>query len=518
MMTSRSSHPIASFVAGLSTALTALSATGAAGATAAEMARQTSIGDCRPMSPEFAGINAKMLISDPWNTDWADALKLTGVGNIRYPGGTAGNDWDWKLGRSERHQDYSYLPAQVKPAADQAGVTPMWVMNIITRDIQHGLDGLAEAASAGLPIRWVEIGNELYLGRNAELFPTGKEYGQKAKEWIAAIKSVYPDAKCALSTTMKHAGDRTTNWTRDAISTCDNYDALVVHLYVWVGLEPQAPKNEKKPTAEERARQQADFDKPDGPARVIAQPLLAWRDLRRNNDLPPNADLWATEFGERDFIGATNGTWALTLFTVNQIHAFLDDGRVSRFCCQLLQNLTVPDGEEEGDTGRYNPGSPGGVGRSFHLTAMGLAINLFARHTRQADRVAPIVFSDTPLVSVEGMEPYPAIVGWKFGGAKESSAVLVNFSDQSYEVATVGFAGPEAAVKQMEGDPREPANSRLIAPKEMGSLPATLSLPPYSITEVMNISSPLSSPERRPARPVPSAPKGLKVQANTETE
>ncbi|MCX7015449.1 MAG: substrate-binding domain-containing protein [Candidatus Sumerlaeota bacterium] len=155
---------------------------------------------------------------------------------------------------------------------------------------------------------------------------------------------------------MKYAGDRTTNWTRDAISTCDNYDALVVHLYVWVGLEPQAPKNEKKPTAEERARQQADFDKPDGPARVIGQPLLAWRDLRRNNDVPPNADLWATEFGERDFIGATNGTWALTLFTVNQIHAFLDDGRVSRFCCQLLQNLAVPDGEGEGEAAMREAG------------------------------------------------------------------------------------------------------------------------------------------------------------------
>jgi hypothetical protein len=42
-------------------------------------------------------------------------LTLTGVGNIRYPGGTAGNDWDWKIGRGERHKGYAYVPAQVKP-------------------------------------------------------------------------------------------------------------------------------------------------------------------------------------------------------------------------------------------------------------------------------------------------------------------------------------------------------------------------------------------------------------------
>ena len=374
MKTSRSLHSLASLLLGSSAAVMAFATTGAAGGASAQTALQTTIGDCRPISPDFTGINAKMLISDPWNTDWLDALVLTGVGNIRYPGGTAGNDWDWKIGRSERHKDYSYLPTQIGPAVAKAGVMPMWVVNFMTRDLQHCLDGLAEAASSGSPIRYVEIGNEFYLGRNAELFPTGKEYGLKAKEWIAAIKQAYPGVKCALSATMKYNGERTKNWTRDAISACDNYDALVAHMYVFIGLEPQTAKG-KKPSKEERSQQQAAFDAPDGPMRVIGQPLLMWRDLRRNNDLPADAEIWATEFAQRDYIGSTNETWAMTLFAVNQIHAFLDDGRVTRFCCQLLQRLARPDREEGEDAQeeRTGPDSPGGEGRSFHLTAEGLA-------------------------------------------------------------------------------------------------------------------------------------------------
>ena len=96
MKSNLSVHRLASLLLGSAAALGALSATGGARPTAAEPVLRTSIGDCRPISREFAGINAKMLINDPWKTDWVDALALTQVGNIRYPGGTAGNDWDWR--------------------------------------------------------------------------------------------------------------------------------------------------------------------------------------------------------------------------------------------------------------------------------------------------------------------------------------------------------------------------------------------------------------------------------------
>lgn len=478
---------------------------------------KTSLGDCRPISPAFTGINAKMLLSDPWNTDWIDALKLTGAGNIRYPGGTAGNDWDWTIGRSERHKDYAYLPEQVKTAVDKAGVDVIWLVNLVTQNLDHCLAGLARGEAAGMAIDYVELGNEFYLRRYDKLFPTGKEYGEKAKAWITAIKQAHPRVKCAIATTMKYTSPRSAAWNKALFKACDNYDAVVAHWYVWPGIEPQNPKDQSKESmAAALVEQKATFAKSDGPAIFIGQPTMTWRDLRRNNDLPIDADVWATEFYVKDIVGATPGTWAHTLFTANQIHMLLEDGRVSRFCVQLLQKQAVPDGDAPDES--YGAGSEGGEGRSFHLTASGMAMALYSRHVKEADRVAPILFDKTPQVRVKGVEAYPAVVGWKFGSSKASTAFLINFSSSPHEVTTRVIGGPEARVYRMSGDPYQESNSRLIERKGGRGLAPTLTLLPWSITEITGIASVLPIPERGPARPVPALKGKAGAYAGTETE
>src|SRR5207248_296346 len=57
---------------------------------------------------------------------------------------------------------------------------------------------LHAATRVRLPVRYVELGNELYDPRYAELFAGGAEYGRLANRWIPALKAAFPGVKVAV--------------------------------------------------------------------------------------------------------------------------------------------------------------------------------------------------------------------------------------------------------------------------------------------------------------------------------
>ena len=96
-----------------------------------------------------------------------------------------------------------------------AGAVPLFDLNTVT---YHGAIGsaarnaallaqqlrlLRAASAAGLPVRMVELGNELYLNGNsstpaghahdyAKRFPTAAAYATQMNPWIAAIHRAFP--------------------------------------------------------------------------------------------------------------------------------------------------------------------------------------------------------------------------------------------------------------------------------------------------------------------------------------
>lgn len=454
-------------------------------------------GTSRNWSPDAIGYNGKMQ-GDPWRTQpfsnpvLIQTLGRSMVNTFRYPGGTVANYWDWQNGK-----DFStpgdYKLENYKLAYDQIGFTPHFVLNMLTpssstsqQRLTSALNMLASAHSLGLPVERVELGNEFYL-TDADYvaeFPTGVEYGQMCQTWIAAIKAQFPNVKCAIVATMENR-TRLDTWTSEALSACNNYDALVVHWYPQSALEPCLVTGDG--TLSEQNTQWSLFNSASGVGTMLGQPNQDWNLLKQVNNLPANAEIWTTEFNLKDSNGAVRHTWAHGLFNANQIHTLLKDGRVSRL---LLHNWlssnkqAIFSSTNELDYVLVNHGQGSLATTPYQFAASGQVLQWFAAAADGATSLAPLQIETLPQVQVAGCSPYSAVYGWRFSSPATQRSILVNTSGTDYDVKLSGIASASNNLRQLSGNPRAfvtGENSTLVRGTSVDT-PPVLRLPAYSVT------------------------------------
>lgn len=120
------------------------------------------------------------------------------------------------------------------------GATPVFDLNMVTSTLDHELSMLRRAKALGMPIAFIELGNELYdpnFTRYVEQFPTGAAYGRIANTWMKGIRREFPAAKIgvamwdAASSLTTQVAPRIRNWNRTLLSVVRGEDALVFHPY-----------------------------------------------------------------------------------------------------------------------------------------------------------------------------------------------------------------------------------------------------------------------------------------------
>lgn len=105
-------------------------------------------------------------------------------GTIRYPGGTIANYWDWQSGsvnqptstiktesgkiqtKLGRHSTYGFTLTTLKKIINSTGAVPIFDLNVMTSTLKDQIQMLQTAKQMGLPIRYVELGNEFYLSNS----------------------------------------------------------------------------------------------------------------------------------------------------------------------------------------------------------------------------------------------------------------------------------------------------------------------------------------------------------------
>jgi len=153
------------------------------------------------LNPSFLGENAENAFSAGM-PDWdslvtIDALKQLRSQNLRFPGGTIANYWDWETGAlqsSVSNNNFSYITGYV-PTADKlsdfaymsraSGSDPVFDLNVMTyrgnintsvdekEMIANQLAMLGRASSDfHLPIKFIELGNEICYGEDTGNIPT----------------------------------------------------------------------------------------------------------------------------------------------------------------------------------------------------------------------------------------------------------------------------------------------------------------------------------------------------------
>jgi hypothetical protein len=381
-----------------------------------------------PVAPAFAGLNAPFR-KNSWlalTPELRQAAAGLGPGAIRVFGGTTANYWNWRTGKFyDRHgvpRQYRRARSRMSPIymsdwarlVQGANAIPVFDLNLVTSDLSHQLEMLRRARELGMPIRWVELGNELYF--HAPLIdraiPNASAYGRKATRWIDAIKEEFPHARVAavgFGGPRSWSGDaRRRHWDWRMLSTLRGEDALTFHTY-W-----DPPRGRLSP-----ARL----------SKVLAAPLRRLSVLRSAaiGKLPSGVAAWVTEWNV--WHGSSlRGTWANGLTNAEYLLGLLGEPRVRQEDLHALiyRNpfaALFPNADAFGDQTNTVPFAPTATGRALGeihplLSGGSRVRRLTVRH---APRIDGTRFAALRAVEVEGR-----------------GALLLNLTDRRRRVRLAG--------------------------------------------------------------------------------
>jgi hypothetical protein len=278
----------------------------------------------------YAGFNAPFR-RNSWQARSArlhEAVAGLQPGAIRVFGGTTANYWDWRSGKLldlpgvpprirmvAREMSPIYLSDWAKLVKD-ANAIPVFDLNLVTSTLPDQLEMLSAAEKLGMPIRRIELGNELYYAapRVVRAFPTPASYGREATRWIAAVKARYPKAQIAavgLGYPPRAGDQRQARWDRAVRRTVHGESALTFHAY-W-------------PASRDRSLSGAEL------AEALAAPLRLLRTLRSDGlrRLPKGVDAWVTEWNLWHGAGY-RGTWTNGLADAAYLVGLLGEPAVSQ--------------------------------------------------------------------------------------------------------------------------------------------------------------------------------------------
>jgi hypothetical protein len=176
-------------------------------------------GTSHPVTAPFEGTNLDYSgVAEPYGEpSVVNAVASLAPGTIRYPGGAISNYWDWQTGsvnqppatttttsgstkaKQGRKRTYGFTLSTLEQLTNATGAVPIFDLNVMTSTLQDQLQMLQTASQLGLPIRYVELGNEFYLSDSnyVHAFPTAAAYADLVASWAPAIRAAFPDVQIA---------------------------------------------------------------------------------------------------------------------------------------------------------------------------------------------------------------------------------------------------------------------------------------------------------------------------------
>ncbi len=446
-------------------------------------------GTPRSFSRSMLGLNGNNVSSAiPWSDSrFKRALSSFGPGNLRYPGGTIANYWDWRRGWFQPNGPWPGEPStridnSLTVFADMVrttGAVPVFDVNMLTHQgvlaseaknlamLDDQMQMLRSAKAAGLPVRYVELGNEFYLSNTVggthypKRFPTATDYARQANAWIAAIHNVFPGAKVAAVGTDANdvvgIQDRRRYWNETVLKTLEAADALTLHTYIYV-TDPRS-----------------------SPQALLARPWQRLQRLEANEfKLLRSRGLkaWITEYNLDDRTAnlAFAGTWMHGLFAATMTLLFLRPAVVAEMSMHNVIG-NAHDAMIFANSRGFGTSSPPTT--AFALTAAGTTMALIGRAAQGVRSVQTLAFSPSPTIGGA-----PALVGSLLVGSRRQ-AVVVNLSPQPV-VVTVSSVFPGSFSYEQLTAPA--LGTRVTGPGVVSSKVAaatrTMTLPPHSISRL----------------------------------
>jgi hypothetical protein len=412
----------------------------------------------------FYGVNFDLAGFVPFaRTDAVTLLAALEPSTIRWPGGTEADFYDWHSGLGTlKPAKKPFTLADLAAACRATGAVPIFDLNVLApgsqTDPSDQIAMLKAAQRLGLPIDYVEVGNELYSNAPgaAQAFPDGASYARTVSIYVEALHQAFPGVQVAADAIPFPADKRERSWDAELLADSQgpgSPDAFIVHFYPGLYQNPFTS-----------------FDLPT----LFENIYQSVSELSRAIQGLGGKPVWLTEYNMRG---------PYRVFRLKGMspaeHDYAHELYLAAFAAMLprIPGLALVDywtALADGFYGAWqNPASP-------YLTPAGQAVEMVDRAARGAASAEAIAISGAPALP----DGEPGVVGEHFMTPGSSgSAVFVNLTPVAALLPARGWLISGTPYEQVTGNPT--ASESAAANPTPGVLGADgLTLPPYSLTLV----------------------------------
>ncbi|HLI87291.1 MAG TPA: hypothetical protein VKV37_01305 [Ktedonobacteraceae bacterium] len=434
----------------------------------------TTMGASRPLVPYFLGYNNVPIHSPAWSDpNVMNAARQFMPGTLRYPGGTIGNYWDWQSGWFVRGQSLGatthtrYRLQDLQQAVQATGALPIYVLNMLTSNLNTQLNMLRTAKGMGLPVKYVELGNEFYLGSPNDYetaFPSGADYGRVATQWAQAIHQEFPDAKVAAVGASPGGNARQNGWNQSMLPALHGLDAITFHPYVPLQDGLVSQNNVSGSVTSLDSTIYGRWQQFAGQIQTLPSGMKAW--LTEYNLVDNSSENWSGPF-------QVFRNWIHGVVVAGMTLSYLEQNNVELVCFFDMVGRT---GNE---VVFYDPQGQNDPLPQYALTAAGWSLRLLGNTMHGMTSAQPISLS-SPSSTVGG------VAGWLFSNGTQRRAFIVNSSTENITWnVDQAFSPGKAQVMQLTGNPFRLVTGQDSLTIKKATLANQLVLPAYSVTQLM---------------------------------
>ena len=439
------------------------------------------LGAARSLAADYLGTNfdyggaSQYGASDPKFYGQLAALQ---PGTLRYPGGTNANFFQWQAGlpvdppagkcvSSSTSSAFRFTLSDLLTAYNATKAPPIFDLNVMTSTLSCQVKMLQRAQQLGLPIRYVELGNEFYLDFDnyPTYFPTAADYGRTVASYVKAVHKDFRGAQVAAVGSLGVSTAREQTWNQHMLDAARQAgglpDAITLHVYPF---DNTALTTSALPDL---------FTEPYASLTSISSAV---------GKLPVARPTWLTEYNLRPKHTPNSNpaqtTYAQALF-VAEMNLLLTEHVPS---AQLIDFWAA-----FGSNASY---SYAGQASNPPLTPGGLAQQLVDEAGHGATLTRPIVFTGAPALKAGGS---PALIGQSFTSSPARREVLVNLSPRALTIKTGAAIPLGQAYEQVtySGSPASQVTTASALTVKRATTGSSLSMPAYSI---ILVNAPAASP------------------------
>jgi|GEM_PF-1495382 len=447
---------------------------------------EVKLGQLKRTVPQI-GFNLGSLTKPSWNNvRFRDSTLSLGLNLLRYPGGTESQYFDWKTGKilptsfwqngilSSFRQlattpQLAHNLTQLKSFTDYAKVKPIFCLNVTSSSLSDQLMMLKQAKSLGLPVEYVELGNELYAAEQdfTKAFPSADAYASEMKKWVDSIRLAFPMAKIAaigatkdsLISVGKPTPLRVKSWNDALVKQNLNVQAFTLHNFFKHNM-PLFGSNFQI---------------------AINASFTEWDRFKKFaiDSIPKSKEIWITEYNIADSTNTSYtvaSSWMHGLFVANIFNQMLEQPQITMMLNHQVSGpapyAALASNTFFGDT------------VTNKLTAGGNALRLYHQAILGKDFAQQLDF-DQNISTFIGLKEYKLLSGWMFTNAKDTALTLLNLSNKAIELKlanllTGGFSYEHMTYVSLLTKNLNTKNlSRVV-----GNGQGTLLIPPYSLATI----------------------------------